>query len=218
MDLAQVMQEIVHAAQEHQSNHGVGAIVITGEGNKAFAAGADIKEMASQTYSEVRCSAAFSICIYVSVAIEAILLSPAWQDTLRCHVWFNCVYHTQLCAERTCRPVVVYVIASTTALGLCMATVFASTRALHMHPGGHHAKIQLVQAYNKRILEGWQELQLIQKPLIAAVNGYALGGGCEVAMMCDIIIASKTATFGQVKLTVKCHPTTGSFNACQVVM
>lgn len=59
-------------------------------------------------------------------------------------------------------------------------------------------RLQLPQAYNQRLLEGWQELQLIQKPLIAAVNGYALGGGCEVAMMCDIIIASKTAAFGQV--------------------
>ena len=47
------MQEIIHAAQEHQGNDKIGAIVITGEGNKAFAAGADIKEMASQTYSEV---------------------------------------------------------------------------------------------------------------------------------------------------------------------
>ena len=56
----------------------------------------------------------------------------------------------------------------------------------------------LMQAYNERLLEGWQDLQVIQKPLIAAVNGYALGGGCEVAMMCDIIIASKTAAFGQV--------------------
>ena len=56
-----------------------------------------------------------------------------------------------------------------------------------------------LQAYNGRWLEGWQELQQIQKPLIAAVNGYALGGGCEVAMMCDIIVASKTAAFGQVR-------------------
>lgn len=51
--LTQVMQEIIRAAREHQSNNDVGAIVITGEGNKAFAAGADIKEMASQTYGEV---------------------------------------------------------------------------------------------------------------------------------------------------------------------
>lgn len=55
-----------------------------------------------------------------------------------------------------------------------------------------------MQAYNDRMLEGWQELQQVAKPLIAAVNGYALGGGCEVAMMCDIILASKTASFGQV--------------------
>lgn len=63
----------------------------------------------------------------------------------------------------------------------------------------------LRQAYNNRLLEGWQELRLIHKPLIAAVNGYALGGGCEVAMMCDIIIASKTAKFGQVHASPQ-HP------------
>lgn len=62
----------------------------------------------------------------------------------------------------------------------------------------HDIQAGLMQAYSQRLLEGWQDLQLIQKPLIAAVNGYALGGGCEVAMMCDIIIASKTAAFGQV--------------------
>ncbi|KAL3159255.1 hypothetical protein ABBQ32_011222 [Trebouxia sp. C0010 RCD-2024] len=113
---SQVMQEIIRAAHEHQSNKGVGAIVITGEGNKAFAAGADIKEMASQTYSE---------------------------------------------------------------------------------------------ACNDRLLEGWQELCSIQKPLIAAVNGYALGGGCEVAMMCDIIIASKTAKFGQPEVQLGVIPGMG---------
>ncbi len=53
MTVLQVMKEIVHAAQEHQSDESVGAIIITGEGMKAFAAGADIKEMANQSYSQV---------------------------------------------------------------------------------------------------------------------------------------------------------------------
>jgi len=47
-------------------------------------------------------------------------------------------------------------------------------------------------------MEGWTGLAAVRKPIIAAVNGYALGGGCEVAMMADIIIASKNAVFGQV--------------------
>jgi enoyl-CoA hydratase/carnithine racemase len=51
----QVMKEIVCAAQQHQSDESVGAIIITGEGTKAFAAGADIKEMANQSYSQVWC-------------------------------------------------------------------------------------------------------------------------------------------------------------------
>ena len=50
------------------------------------------------------------------------------------------------------------------------------------------------------MLAAWQDLRCIRRPLIAAVNGYALGGGCEVAMMCDIIIAADNATFGQVCL------------------
>ena len=47
-------------------------------------------------------------------------------------------------------------------------------------------------------MEGWTGLAAVRKPIIAAVNGYALGGGCEVAMMADIIIASENAVFGQV--------------------
>lgn len=105
------MREVVQAAQELDATPSVRAIILTGAGDKAFAAGADIKEMQSQGYA---------------------------------------------------------------------------------------------QAYNQQILGGWEGLRTVRKPLIAAVNGYALGGGCEVAMLCDIIVASDKASFGQVCLGV-CH-------------
>lgn len=110
-----LMRDVVAAATELDRDPEVGAIVITGS-ERAFAAGADIKEMATQSYMDMYAAD-----------------------------WFA----------------------------------------------------------------GWAELSRVRTPVIAAVAGHALGGGCELAMICDFIIAADTATFGQPEIKLGVIPGIG---------
>ncbi len=112
---SQVMREVVAAATAFDADPGIGAIVVTGS-ERAFAAGADIKEMESKT-------------------------------------------------------------------------------GLEMAEGSHFG--------------GWEVFAAVRTPVIAAVAGYALGGGCELAMMCDVILAADTARFGQPEITLGVIPGMG---------
>jgi len=113
---AQMVQEMGRALDELEADQAIGAIVITGS-EKAFAAGADIKEMKDKTF---------------------------------------------------------------------------------------------VEAYTEDfITKDWERIAKCRKPVIAAVAGYALGGGCEIALMCDFILAADTAKFGQPEVTLGIPPGAG---------
>ena len=64
-------------------------------------------------------------------------------------------------------------------------------------------------AYLGNFLSAWDKVSEFRKPMIAAVSGYCLGGGCELALMCDFIIASDTAKFGQPEITLGVIPGAG---------
>ena len=66
-----------------------------------------------------------------------------------------------------------------------------------------------VQAYQDDFIMSWERVSRTRKPVIAAVAGYALGGGCELAMMCDFILAADTAKFGQPEINLGVMPGAG---------
>ena len=111
-----LVEELVRAAQAADQDTNVAAIVVTGAGDKAFAAGADIKSMAQKSY---------------------------------------------------------------------------------------------VDMYKSRFLGDLDALAAVRKPIIAAVNGFALGGGCELAMACDFILAADSAKFGQPEIKLGTIPGLG---------
>ena len=75
---------------------------------------------------------------------------------------------------------------------------------------GAMAKYSFADAYKgDYITRNWETIRSIRKPVIAAVSGFALGGGCELAMMCDFIIAADTAKFGQPEIKLGVIPGAG---------
>lgn len=66
-----------------------------------------------------------------------------------------------------------------------------------------------MQAYKEDFIGSWDRVARSRKPVIAAVAGFALGGGCELAMMCDFIIAADTAKFGQPEIKLGVMPGAG---------
>ncbi len=71
------------------------------------------------------------------------------------------------------------------------------------------ANMRPVAWLDENYFAAWDQLQLLRKPLIAAVSGYVLGGGCELMLRCDMVIASETATFGQPEIKLGLMPGAG---------
>ena len=74
---------------------------------------------------------------------------------------------------------------------------------------GDMAEASVVDMYQRNQFARWMRIKAIRKPIIAAVSGFALGGGCELAMHCDMIIASESARFGQPEINIGVMPGAG---------
>ena len=66
-----------------------------------------------------------------------------------------------------------------------------------------------VSLYEGRRIDRWDAIRALRTPLVAAVSGFCLGGGCELAMLCDLVVASETARFGQPEINLGVMPGAG---------
>ena len=69
--------------------------------------------------------------------------------------------------------------------------------------------ISFTDLINNDFIKPWEKISLCKKPTIAAVDGFALGGGCELAMMCDLLIANENTKFGQPEINLGVFPAAG---------
>jgi len=66
-----------------------------------------------------------------------------------------------------------------------------------------------ISLYQNRRIDAWDAIRAVRTPLVAAVSGFCLGGGCELAMLCDLVVASETARFGQPEINLGVLPGAG---------
>jgi len=83
-------------------------------------------------------------------------------------------------------------------------TVFCSGADIH-----EMADADTVEMYLRNQFAQWDSIRRFRKPLIAAVSGYAIGGGCELALMCDLVVASETAVFAHPEVSLGIIPGAG---------
>jgi enoyl-CoA hydratase len=74
---------------------------------------------------------------------------------------------------------------------------------------GELAESSPIDLLRSQRLEAWDAIRALPSPLVAAVSGFCLGGGCELAMLCDLIVASETARFGQPEINLGIFPGAG---------
>jgi enoyl-CoA hydratase len=74
---------------------------------------------------------------------------------------------------------------------------------------GELAETSAIELFFARRVDRWDAIRAVRTPLVAAVSGYCLGGGCELALLCDLVVASETARFGQPETSLGIIPGAG---------